>query len=565
MHSFYGGPQGQSFRISAIFPNRCALAEDLRQNAYSPVKLNEFVMISYGMQNLDEILKETYNSNEVNEYYKQNQKADQDQYKNNYNATLWYKIYKEDIEADSDNKVFWYQNNQYALAGLEQGEKLAADISDMKYCYICIANLSGQVPELSVEYESQDPAVEPEIILDNTNINFPIVKFKLPRAVKFHWLSKDQETGELHMPDAWNNTMAQVNSEELFTQIGVGDIIIIKENGKLYQVNNKGTDKDRALYFNENGNCEIDLVPNFEAIINNSLETYTKNNDGSYELNNPEISIKPSKDFSPIEPKYLIDFNIPKIYTPADNHIIGYYNNNGQTIYMGDSNEDDAFSFITKHTDDLSKYQFAATIPTPVSIKEIKQTHDYTQEAGNKITLKNVYTVVLNNGTLIEIPVTDGRGITKVEPIDNTDTFTLKITYNNKEFETIGPISKLPGPQGESLKIVEYRELEDTRTETDNMTEYDFVLNWVNHLVTGDLNNDGILDPMTEVDFSKYDSTNKMMCINLIKYGETTANIELINTYLAWYDINNFWWRITAMNSSNGNSNSTKLEWIDLD
>jgi hypothetical protein len=49
MNSFYDGLTGEHFKFSAIFPSRAALVEDLSSTTYSPVGLDEFVLISYGM------------------------------------------------------------------------------------------------------------------------------------------------------------------------------------------------------------------------------------------------------------------------------------------------------------------------------------------------------------------------------------------------------------------------------------------------------------------------------------------------------------------------------------
>lgn len=647
MHSFYGGPQGQSFKISAIFPNRAALASDLQATSYSPVKLNEFVIISYGMQNLDAKLNEVYQSQD-NDYYKNNVATDLTRYGVNYNATLWQKVYSEDLEPDPQNKIFWYKNDKYSIAGLEDGvttkvqgsetnntnnleyvvleqENMQdAETSTLSYCYICICDLSGNTPELGVQKTRVlDPNEDPNVKLDITKIDYPQLIFSLPRAVKFHWLEiKDNDTD----PD---NVKRIDKTFFIMNSLGKGDCIIAINTGKLYTIdyiyledlNNDNIDYVRIEDF---GGCEIDLVPNFIGNIDDTLETYSKEN-GEYKLTNPKIEVLPGKytkgtetdevfiqedngAFSSYDPYYSINIQMPKTYTPTDTHNIGYYettNEDGSksTIYMGDNNENDAFDFTTAIVpDNPSKYQFTATIPTPVSIVGIEQSHDYAKDELNNetLTLTNKYEIQLNNKEYNKtIPIKDGRGIKDIrqdKTLTKNLTDTYIITYNDKstsefyvengngikdieivenddktEFalkvictkkdenenqitETTNYVPKLAGPKGDSVEYIELILLEDNRTEAEKLTISDlvYVRTWLNNTST--------------VDKSKYDSTNKFLQVNLITYNVADTKKEnqiLLSSYQAWWNKNNGQWEVTGTIS--GGTGTAQLDWIDLD
>lgn len=533
MQSFYGGPQGQSFKISAIFPNRVALAEDLKNTAYSPVKLNEFVMISYGMQNLDEKLKEVYKS-ENDTYYNENRQLDEEKYEQNYNATLWQKVYKEDLKEDEETKVFWYKNNKYAIAALEEGNNSnQTEISELSYCYICISDLSGNTPEIGLKDTiTLDPADAPQVDLDITNIDYPKFTFNLPRAVKFHWLDKTQ----LRIADIWDNSMAEILSEDILNQIGIGDIIVNTENGKLYTVMEKPQGTGSVIF--KNG-CEIDLVPNFVC----SLERIPGYNEfGAENLTKVELT---NDNFTGTNPEYSIDFTIPETITPAqEGHIISYdgFIPNGKT------------SIDIQPKPNSSEYILNMKIPQAVSINDI-------YEIGSQEGPEHEYLIVLNNGTK-SLQVKDGKSIQSIEYKETKnennkiyDIYTIQYNYGeNTEFQ-IERLKGEKGDSGQSLQVSGYLEIEDTRTEEDTIKEdWVFVKNYLNtNYPSGIINN-----------INYKENPNYFILLNLYEEGETMLNPILTNSFLGWFDTANSWWWVVNFGSNN-NSNATELEWIDLD
>lgn len=176
MYSFYGGPQGQSFSFSAIFPNRVALKEDLNQTGFSPVQLNEYVFINYGLQNDDQ------------EYFNTNRDEDNKAYDgHSYNSTLWQKIYTKELVPTEEPNKFYYHNNKYHITDIEYVPNVDPETSEFKYCYICLGVLNGYTPEFQLEpTKTLNPNESPKVGLDNSNTEFPKIQFELPRAAQFH-------------------------------------------------------------------------------------------------------------------------------------------------------------------------------------------------------------------------------------------------------------------------------------------------------------------------------------------------------------------------------------------
>lgn len=144
MNSFYGGPNGQSFEIKAVFTSKNgltnSLANDLSKGWTSPISVGEHVVVSYGMPN-DE---------KFNEY----RKIDLDKEGKGYNSTLWRKAYDE---------------SQGSANGLY---------------YELIASMTGNTPQILVEQPSGvlDADEEPYVFYDGSNIDQPLLKFFLPQS-----------------------------------------------------------------------------------------------------------------------------------------------------------------------------------------------------------------------------------------------------------------------------------------------------------------------------------------------------------------------------------------------
>lgn len=149
MNSFYGGLQGQSFEIKEIFKSRYgtptngivdSMEADLSKGWTSPITVGEFVIISYGLpsdQNYD-----IYRMRDVNVDGK------------TYNSTLWQKIYNE-------------------IDGTANGLN-----------YKFISSMTGNTPRIVVQTPSEvlDANQEPDVIFDQTDVDSPKIKFKLPQS-----------------------------------------------------------------------------------------------------------------------------------------------------------------------------------------------------------------------------------------------------------------------------------------------------------------------------------------------------------------------------------------------
>lgn len=206
MNSFYGGVPGQSFKFSAIFPNRIAMAKDLKKQPYSSIGLNEFVLISYGLAN------SPYSSGVTDNYYisdfDKNRELDIEKYNGrSFNSTIWQKIYSEELEYD--NGIYWYNGNSYVIADIEDGID-KEEISSSGYCYICLASFTGTTPLIDItETITVAPGVEPQVSVNNEALDNPVLTFSLPRAIQFHWVAglpiAEEEQGKGHLGDYYIN------------------------------------------------------------------------------------------------------------------------------------------------------------------------------------------------------------------------------------------------------------------------------------------------------------------------------------------------------------------------
>lgn len=144
MNPFYGGPNGQSFYIKAIFTSKNGIADSLRYDLSlgwtSPISENEFVVVSYGLP-----------SDNNYDIYKQ---IDIDAEGKVYNSTLWQKCYDE----TKGNANGWY--------------------------YKLVASMTGNTPHFSVNQPITilDADEDPSVILDGSDVDHPILFFSLPQS-----------------------------------------------------------------------------------------------------------------------------------------------------------------------------------------------------------------------------------------------------------------------------------------------------------------------------------------------------------------------------------------------
>lgn len=175
MNSFYGGQQGKSFKISAIFRSanerpsgdpRQSLTGDLNLGWNSPIGIGELVFISYGLPGV--ITSTSY------DVYGYNKELDHN-LGHAYNGTIWQKIYK---EPDTGHEI-----PQDELTGIEI---LWAPNRDAEgFGYKLIASTTGTTPTLTVQTQELLPEQSPDVVINNTDLDFPILTFKLPVMPEF--------------------------------------------------------------------------------------------------------------------------------------------------------------------------------------------------------------------------------------------------------------------------------------------------------------------------------------------------------------------------------------------
>lgn len=160
-YSFYGGQQGKSFLISAIFENKSELKADLNKRWSSSIGQGEFVIISYGLP--DTAVDDSYNANATN---------DINIYGRTYNTTLWQKIY---LEEGAEDEVYPFDPNNFEL--------IFPDNATYGVAYKLIAAMTGNTPVIHLDTtEVLNADQQPYVTLDITNAERPVLTFHLPQA-----------------------------------------------------------------------------------------------------------------------------------------------------------------------------------------------------------------------------------------------------------------------------------------------------------------------------------------------------------------------------------------------
>lgn len=226
MNPFYGGPNGQSFYIKAIFSSKNGIADSIRYDLSlgwtSPIGEGEFVVVAYGLPG-----DSTY------EIYKQ---IDMDAEGKNFNSTLWQKCYDE----TKGNANGWYYKLVAAMAGhtprfsidkpikilnANEDPKVDIDVSDPDYPILFFELPQSQVMQ-DPSAEIVGPTILPSVVLNQDDINSPKLEFKLPRATKFYW---GDLLGER---TAINYTL----TDSSFAEYKVGDYYVNMRTGFIYLV-----------------------------------------------------------------------------------------------------------------------------------------------------------------------------------------------------------------------------------------------------------------------------------------------------------------------------------------
>ena len=266
MNSFYGGLTGQHFKFSAIFPSRVALADDLKQTSYSPIGLDEFVLISYGLQN---IIKDGSNATAPFNDYDGNRVADQNKYNNRtFNSTLWQKIYREDLKYDTTAGIFWYKNATYTIADIEENY-INGEVQEKGFCYICLGTFTGTTPLITVQTNNIAPAEIPSVEINNNEIDKPVITFNLPEAVEIFW-DIEIENEKDGKPVLVEGIPQLKNNIEYPDTIKAGDYIVSKYD-YIYLYNKEENETPILEY-------KGTFIPTFKQV-NNNLNTFNDNGD----------------------------------------------------------------------------------------------------------------------------------------------------------------------------------------------------------------------------------------------------------------------------------------------
>lgn len=461
MFSFYGGQPGQSFKVTAIFPNRTTLSEDLKQGMFSPVGLNEYVYINYGTQNEEANLNWTEENEETIEVnaYNYNRLTDNKNYGGkSYNGTLWQKIIGNNLEQEKNSeegssdvlnkyKYYKYGDTPQFITEIEPSStKIISDngeqqTNNSEYKYICVGSFTGTTPIFTIDIEPLAPADNPDVTIDSANIDNPILTFKLPRAVKF-WFGNNIQDNRIILPKddttsagdyyiVSDSTIDDGNGETY----NRGEILqLIKYQSTLMELDKQ----DRAIYTFKKTN--MDIVPGFNSKIiidNDKRDTYQIVNNELI-LNNGEGTIEPRNSIN----DYQISLNLPKPYLP------------GEVTAMTLENSDDLAEVeINK---DVSTYDLNFKIPRGkpgkgTQILSARELEFISEDQENNWS-DTIRQYLINNG------LAEGMDIYKVQPVVVkhylTDEYsTYWCTYNN-----VWSIQPLGG--GAGTAILEWEELD---------------------------------------------------------------------------------------------------------
>ena len=172
MSSFYGGQQGQNFKISKVFRNvygtdaSTSIKGDLTTLWTSSIGVGEYVFVAYGLPAGD-----TTSSD-----YTNNKNIDLTASGKTYNSTLWRKIYKEteDTEIPEDE------------LGIEQiwNYEGTEDLPPSGWGYALVASLTGNTPLITLDEGTLlIPESTPKIdVVDVTDIDNPQWEYRVPKT-----------------------------------------------------------------------------------------------------------------------------------------------------------------------------------------------------------------------------------------------------------------------------------------------------------------------------------------------------------------------------------------------
>lgn len=259
MLSFYGGQNGQSFTIKQVFNNCAALVADLT-DVNSSVEIDEYVTIFYGKPGSSDyrINFDTDNPSE------EEISAGAIKY-GNRNASFWKKVYKLEDEIDE----------------LEKSKYLSNTNTNIRYYNL--GYFSANTTMVTVNSTTGiAPVDEPKVSINqNSTPDKCLLDFEIPKASQFYY-GNLIDVKKLH--SVTGGTTSEIINQELYDLCRDGDFYIVESCHFIYQIIEHGPVTGRVVlkYYGQ-------LSINLNEITTSYIDTYKKNEDGSYALSDIKV------------------------------------------------------------------------------------------------------------------------------------------------------------------------------------------------------------------------------------------------------------------------------------
>ena len=259
MLSFYGGQNGQSFTIKQVFNNCAALVADLT-DVNSSVEIDEYVTIFYGKPGSSDyqINFDTDNPSE------EEISAGAVKY-GNRNASFWKKVYKLEDEIDE----------------LEKSKYLSNTNTNIRYYNL--GYFSANTTMVTVNSTTGiAPVDEPKVSINqNSTPDQYLLDFEIPKASQFYY-GNLIDIKKLH--SVTGGSTSEIINQDLYDLCEDGDFYIVESCHFIYQIIKHGPVTGRVV-LKYCGQLSINL----NEITTSYIDTYKKNEDGSYVLSDIKI------------------------------------------------------------------------------------------------------------------------------------------------------------------------------------------------------------------------------------------------------------------------------------
>lgn len=322
MLSFYGGQNGQSFTIKQVFNNCAALVADLT-DVNSSVEIDEYVTIFYGKPGSSDyqINFDTDNPSE------EEISAGAVKY-GNRNASFWKKVYKLEDEIKK-------------LDGIEKLKYLSA--TDTNVRYYNLGYFSANTTMVTVNSTTGiAPVDDPKVSINqNSTPDQCLLDFEIPKASQFYY-GNLIDIKKLH--SVTGGSTSETINQDLYELCEDGDFYIVESCHFIYQIKSHGPVIGRVV-LKYCGQLSINL----NEITTSYIDTYKKNEDGSYGLSDIKVEKWEWVNTAGGIEKTDLDIKIP--------HIPSFSVDSVQTTEAGTS-----ASAIIKHKD-TNTLAFDFTIP----------------------------------------------------------------------------------------------------------------------------------------------------------------------------------------------------------